>query len=266
MIFHIEHADDPRIEDFQDIRDRDRVGRQGLIMVEGEVLLRTLLSPAARTGPVALLLSERQHGRLANGLLEGLSGATPVYVAAQSVLDAIAGFPLHRGVLALARRPPPETIASWSASAAPIVIGVGIGNHDNIGGLFRNAAAFGAGGVALDSTCCDPFYRKAIRVSAGAALRMPYAFEGSGHEILDALVIAGFHPVALSPGGQARLHETDGTLRAAIVVGPEGPGLPSDILARCQTARIPMAGGFDSLNVATASALALEHFTRHQRA
>jgi tRNA G18 (ribose-2'-O)-methylase SpoU len=135
-----------------------------------------------------------------------------------------------------------------------------IANHDNMGGIFRNAAAFGADLVVLDSDCCDPLYRKAIRVSAGNVLRVPYAQLDRGADALDLLAAHGFEAIALSPDGASTLAETKRADRVAILLGAEGPGLPEAILRRAKTVRIPMAAGVDSLNVATASGIVLHHF------
>ena len=135
----------------------------------------------------------------------------------------------------------------------------GIGNHDNMGGLMRNAAAFGVDLVLLDATCCDPLYRKAIRVSVGAALVTPFARLDSENDPIAVLEGAGFTPIALSPSGSEQLKDLERPLRAALLLGAEGPGLPAAILARSRTVSIPMAGGFDSLNVATTSGIVLHH-------
>src|SRR6185312_14162485 len=135
----------------------------------------------------------------------------------------------------------------------------GIGNHDNMGGLFRNAAAFGAGAVLLAQDCCDPLYRKAIRVSVGAALRAPFARFGPDEDPIATLRGAGFEALALSPAGGERLSALEPPPRAAILLGAEGPGLPPGLLARARTVRIPMSPGWDSLNVAVAGAIALHH-------
>jgi tRNA G18 (ribose-2'-O)-methylase SpoU len=135
----------------------------------------------------------------------------------------------------------------------------GIGNHDNMGAIFRNAAAFGADAVLLDAACCDPLYRKAIRVSVGAALSVPFARLPAGSDALELLRRHGVEPVALSPSGSASLAELRRPARAALLLGAEGPGLAPAVLARCRTVAIPMAGAFDSLNVATACGIALHH-------
>jgi tRNA G18 (ribose-2'-O)-methylase SpoU len=139
---------------------------------------------------------------------------------------------------------------------------VGVANHDNMGGLFRNAAAFGADAVLLDATCCDPLYRKAIRVSVGAALKVPFARLPPDEDIVAVLERAGFTPLALTPGGFERLPALARPDRVALLLGAEGPGLPANIMARARRVTIPMAAGWDSLNVAAASAIALHELTR----
>jgi tRNA G18 (ribose-2'-O)-methylase SpoU len=113
--------------------------------------------------------------------------------------------------------------------------------------------------VLLDETSCDPLYRKAIRVSVGAALTVPFARGGTAGEMLRSLKDAGFEAVALSPAGAESLPTLRRAPRTALLLGAEGPGLPQEILVRTRTVRIPMADGFDSLNVATASGIALHH-------
>ena len=144
-----------------------------------------------------------------------------------------------------------------------LVVGLsGIANHDNIGGIFRNSAAFGVDGVLIDAASCDPLYRKAIRVSVGAALRVPFARLAPGEDMVGVLEAAGFVPLALTPGGSEPLTALTRPPRAALLLGAEGPGLPADILARARRVSIPMAAGWDSLNVGAASAVALHELTR----
>jgi tRNA G18 (ribose-2'-O)-methylase SpoU len=196
------------------------------------------------------------------GLLARVPPEVPVYVAPHDVMSRIVGFPIHRGLLAIGRRGPERSAADLLRDLPPAatVLGlIGLANHDNVGGIFRNAAAFGAAAVLLDGTSCDPLYRKAIRVSVGAALIVPFARGGTAGELLAALDSAGFEAVALSPGGTEPLSAYRRAPRTALLLGTEGPGLPSDILARTRTVRIPMAAGFDSLNAATASGIALHH-------
>ena len=255
---------DPRIADYRAVRERDLVGRDGLFVAEGQVVLEKLAA-AGRHPLRSVLVAEKRVAGLAP-LLERL-GDLPVYSAAQPVMDAIAGFPIHRGLLAVGeRREPPLADVLAGLPRDGLVVGlVGIANHDNMGGLFRNAAAFGASAVLIDADCCDPLYRKAIRVSVGAALTTPFARAGSAHALVDALAEAGFSVVALSPSAQTPLIDFQPAPRTALLFGAEGPGLPDAILARCQTVGIAMAGGFDSLNVATTSGIVLHHLTARGR-
>ena len=263
-IIRIDSPADPRISGFRDIRERDLTGREGLFVAEGEVVLRVLASPQSRCGVRAVLLAASRAEGLGE-ILEALPAATPVYLAAQGVLDAIAGFPLHRGILALGEKPAPvtlDTLLAGMGEAALVVLASGIGNHDNMGGIFRNAAAFGADAVLLDAGCCDPFYRKAIRVSVGAVLRTPMATGLDALATIPALEAQGFTPWAMTPSATLALTDAPRGGRVAVILGSEGPGLPDAVLARCRAVGIRMAGGFDSLNVAVAGALALHHFAR----
>lgn len=249
---------DPRIEAYRDIRERDLVGRRGLFIAEGETVLR-VLAGQRRHRPLSVLIAPKRRQKL-EPILQTLPGDLPVYLAQQPVLDAIAGFELHRGILAIAERAQAaaadDLLAGLGARALVLALS-GIGNHDNMGGLFRNAAAFGVDAVLLDGGCCDPLYRKAIRVSVGGVLSVPFAMvEG---DMVETLLRHGLEPVALSPAGETALHRFVPPSRVALLLGAEGPGLPAEVLARCRTVSIPMAGGFDSLNVATTSGIALHH-------
>lgn len=253
--------DDPRLEPYRQVRERDLVGRQGRFVAEGEVVIRTLLGPASRHAAESVLVAEKRLAKLADALA-GLDESVPVYVAGQAVMDAVTGFPIHRGMLAIGRRGPEASAGSLLQGVGPeaiVLVLAGIGNHDNIGGLFRAAAAFGAAAVLLDPGCCDPLYRKAIRVSVGAALRVPFARLAAGEDPLALLQAHGFEALAFTPAGRETLAELRGGGRRAVLLGGEGPGLPPELLARCRTVAIPMADGFDSLNVATTGAIALHH-------
>ncbi len=256
----IEDPGDPRVAAYRDIRERDMVGRAGLFVAEGEVVLRVLLSPRSRVAPVSVLIDAKRVAALAS-LIEKAAPA-PVYAAGRGVLDQIAGFPLHRGILAIGRASPAVAAATLLAEAGPravVVVACGIANHDNLGGIFRNAAAFGAAGVLLDAACCDPLYRKAIRVSVGATLTVLYARLADDDDPLALLRDAGFTTVALSPAGRIPLRDLRRTERMALILGTEGPGLPADLLARADTVRIAMTEGVDSLNVAVTSGIVLHH-------
>ena len=265
----ITDPDDPRIAHYRAVRERDVTGRGEKFVAEGEVVLRLLLSGACRHGVESVLVTERRIDGL-DDLLSGLPDDAPLYVASQAVMDQIVGFHIHRGVLAIGLRAPDPGAAALLCSLperAMVVALSGVSNHDNVGGIFRNAAAFGADAVLLDGACCDPLYRKAIRVSVGAGLTTPFSRGGSGGELLDALYAASFETIALSPGGSAPLAEIARGPRTALLLGAEGPGLPADLMARTTTARVDMAPGFDSLNVAVTSGVALYELTlgRHSR-
>ena len=258
----IDDSDDPRIAAYRQVRERDLVGREGVFVAEGEVVLRMLVA-SRRFAPVSVLIAQKRVAGLAP-MLARLPDEVPVYAAGQAVLDAIVGFPIHRGVLALGRRtetPTADDLLAGLPARALVVALFGIANHDNIGGVFRNAAAFGADAVLLDATCCDPLYRKAIRVSVGAVLVTPFTRLTPGDDVLALCDRHGFTPIALSPGGQMSLADLRRPDRALVMLGAEGPGLPSDLLARARGVRIPMAAGFDSLNVATTSGVVLHHLT-----
>jgi tRNA G18 (ribose-2'-O)-methylase SpoU len=249
---------DPRLAPYRAVRERDLAREDGLFILEGEVVLRQALAHG-RFPPVSVLLSEAR-AKAAGGLLAAIPAGTPVYSVPAGAMEAIAGFHVHRGALAVAARgrpsAPPELIARLPADAL-VVACIGIANHDNLGGVFRNAAAFAADAVLLDGTSCDPLYRKAIRVSVGAALAVPYARGGSGPDLMAALAGAGFRLLGLSPSGAGTLAAIRPEGRTALVLGTEGPGLVAGILAATETVRIPMSERIDSLNLATASGIAL---------
>ena len=261
----VSDAADPMVQAFRDVKERDLTGRQGMFIAEGEVVLNVLTSSASRCEPVAVLIAEKRLAAL-TPVLSRLGEAVPIYLAGQDVLDQIAGFHLHRGILALGRKPETPDLDAFLdglPDQAVLVGACGIGNHDNMGGLFRNAAAFGAQGLLLDTTCCDPFYRKAIRVSVGAILRTPFIEGLVTADMVDRLQVRGFEVLALTPSAEQTLSEFKPGPRTVILLGSEGPGLPESVISRCRPLAIRMSGGFDSLNVAATSAVALHQITTH---
>jgi tRNA G18 (ribose-2'-O)-methylase SpoU len=256
----IDSLDDARVAPYRDVRDRDlRRAHGDRFVAEGESVVRVLLGPS-RVPPESVLVS---RARLA--ALEPLVAAhdIPVFVAGPTLMEAIVGFPIHRGLLALARRPAPVDPDALLANGPRLVLGLaGIANHDNVGGIFRNAAAFGVGAALVDAATADPFYRKALRVSVGGVLRVPFATVGSAAAMTDALRRAGYRVLALSPRGATTLADVPRSDRMALLLGTEGPGLSDEVLAAAETVRIDMAGGFDSLNVATTSGIALYELSR----
>ncbi len=257
----IERPDDPRVEAYVSIRERDLTGGHGgRFIVEGKVTLETLLT-RSRFEVESLFLCETRLAPLA-GILEHVPEGVPVYVAAQGVMDTVAGFPMHRGVLACGRKGAalaPQDVLSTDGLSTALLLSE-LSNHDNVGACFRNAAAFGADAVLLDAASCDPLYRKAIRVSSGAALWLPFSHGGTGAELIEAAEAADHEVWALTPRADAApLPSLKVPARVALLMGAEGPGLPAEMIARARPVRIPMTEGFDSVNVATAAAIALAH-------
>ncbi len=264
QIIPIDDPEDPRVAVYRHVRERDLVGRKGGFIAEGEVVLRVLLTGGGPHQAASLLVDAKRLDKL-EPLTAHLPSNVPVYVAGQAVLDDIAGFHIHRGILAHGLRAPDADAATLLATLGEraLVLGLyGIANHDNMGGLFRNAAAFGVDAVLLDAASCDPLYRKSIRVSVGAALKVPFARVAPGEDALAILEAAGIGALALSPGAAKPLTDLEPPARAALLLGAEGPGLSPAVLARARPFCIPMAPGWDSLNVASASAIALHELTR----
>jgi tRNA G18 (ribose-2'-O)-methylase SpoU len=263
----IDDPQDPRVAAYLDIRERDLVGRQGRFIAEGKVVLDVLLTARRFEAESILVLENRLAGL--KPILAKAPADVPVYVTSAETMDRIAGFHMHRGILAIGRKGAPVdagTLVGALDAQALVVVLVGIANHDNVGSIFRNAAAFGAAAVLLDQTSCDPLYRKAIRVSVGAALKVPFATFADAAELAQMLDREGFTQLALSPRGRTDIRSVVRNGRLALYLGSEGEGLPEALLARLTTARIAMAPDFDSLNVAAASAIALHHFSGGFRA
>lgn len=233
-------------------------------MAESERVLRRLVRTPERLH--ALLLSPSRLEGLSDLVLE-LPATVPVLVADLEIICAIAGFHVHRGVLATGIRPTPDMLDPAVAFESlrgrdrlTILAGEGITNVDNIGGLFRNAAAFGVDGVLLDPTSCDPLYRKAIRVSAGHVLSTPYAIATDWPRALDrvremldvSIVAADTGPEAVPIWSRPRAD------RELILLGSEARGVTPAAIERCDAmVEVPMAPGVPSMNVATASAVFL---------
>jgi tRNA G18 (ribose-2'-O)-methylase SpoU len=264
-VIHINDPDDPRLAEYRQVRERDLVGRQGGFIAEGVVVLEKLIG-AGRHPLRSVLVAQKRLEALAP-LLAELPPEVALYAAGQAVMDAVVGFHIHRGVLAAGLRAEVDLESLLAAlPARALVVGLaGIANHDNMGGLFRNAAAFGADAVLLDDDCCDPLYRKAIRVSVGAALTVPFGRAGSADDLTARLAAEGFEVLALSPQGQTELGGVRPGPRMAALFGAEGPGLPASVMARAHGVRIAMAGSFDSLNVATSSGIVLHHLVANRR-
>lgn len=241
--------------------DAELLRRRNRFVAEGRLVVGRLVESNHRVDSV--LVNDASFRALATQL-NGLPPDVPIYVCNADEFAAITGFNLHRGCLAFAERPAARSLGEVVRSADRILILEGVTDADNVGSAFRNAAAFGAS-VVLSDTCCDPLYRKAVRTSMGSVLRTPYARAANWPHDLALLKNEGFTIVALTPRETAMdLHEyiAEGPpARAALLVGSEGPGLTSDAESIADVrVRIPMRGDVDSLNLATASGIALYHF------
>ena len=255
--------DDSRLEDYRNVRDPESLRRRGLFVAEGRLVVERLLERSECYDVKSFLLNEPSFASL-EPLLEKASGV-PIYVCPTAELESIVGFNLHRGCLAIANRPRESTVAEVISRATTVVVLEAIADADNVGAVFRNASAFG-GGVVLSPTCCDPLYRKAIRTSMGAVFRTPFARAREWPGDLARIRHAGFTLAALTPREPATpLEAFAGAQRPrkiALMVGTEGRGLSEEADAVADVRiRIAMQPGVDSLNLATAAAIALYQLT-----
>jgi tRNA G18 (ribose-2'-O)-methylase SpoU len=251
---------DPRLDDFRDLNSVDRrpdlpTGK-GLVIAEGVLVVQRML--ASRFIPRALLGTDRRLTEL-GAHLDGLDA--PFYRATAEVMADAVGFHLNRGVLASALRAPELTVRQVLDGATTVAVLEGVNDHENLGSVFRNCAGLGVDAVVFGSGCADPLYRRAVRVSMGHALLVPFAKAKAWPDDLKLLREANFRVLAMTPEPGAPLLADAMTglagHRVAILVGAEGPGLQERTMRSSDArVRIPMSGGTDSLNVATAAALA----------
>jgi tRNA G18 (ribose-2'-O)-methylase SpoU len=251
--------DDPRIADYRNIPDAELIERRGIFIAEGRLVVRRLLE-GSRMRTRSVMVTEAARASLQD-LLDARPDV-PVYVVSQASMNAMAGFNIHRGCLAIGERPAPADWRALVRDSQRVVVLERIGNADNVGSVFRNAAAFGVDAVLLDGASTDPLYRKAIRTSMAAALTVPFARVEPWPDALTQLHATGLSVVGLTPAADAPpLADVAATLRGSrigIALGHEADGLSPAALNACtHLARIPMAPGVDSLNVATAAAIAL---------
>lgn len=259
-VFDIEDSADPRLDDFRDLNSVDRrpdlPSGKGLVIAEGVLVVQRML--ASRFRPRALLGTDRRLGELAADL-DGVD--IPFYRANAEVMAAAVGFHLNRGVLAAASRPGELSVDEVIAGARTVAVLEGVNDHENLGSIFRNAAGLGVDGVLFGTGCADPLYRRAVRVSMGHALLVPYAWATAWPEDLGVLRDNGFRTLAMTPNPAAptlaRAMTELAADKVAMMVGAEGPGLQEHTMRSADVrVRIPMSRGTDSLNVATAAALA----------
>jgi len=269
-IERLSRLDDPRLADYHHLREPSRrmgVERaRGIFIVEGRLSVEALVASSYAVRSV--LVTEEHEDRLERAFGPGV----PLLSLPASAMAEVTGVHFHRGVLAAGERAALPSVADLVATTDRVLVLEAINDHENVGALFRNAAAFGVGGVVLDPTTADPLYRRATRVSLGHVLRVPFARAERWPGVLDDLRAAGFTTLALAPDAAARPFDPGSPPRAtplgaalaevgprvALLVGAEGDGLSAGALAAADLrVRIPMAAGVDSVNVATAAAIAL---------
>lgn len=259
MIVEVTSVDDPRLADYaslNDVETRRNVERRGSFFIaESELVIRELVRARERW-PIRSVLVTPKRFEAMRDVLASLDA--PVFVGPMEVVREVTGFHIHRGAVASAERGTGLSVADVLLAGPPrVVVLEGVKDHENLGSIFRSAAAFGAGAVLLDATCADPLYRRSVRVSMGHILHVPFAKLTS----LDEVRAAGYEVVALTPSPDAEPIDELATAppsRAALLFGAEGPGLSDDWLSAAdRRVRIPIAAGVDSLNVAVAAAVAL---------
>jgi tRNA G18 (ribose-2'-O)-methylase SpoU len=266
----VEDPEDPRLTDYREIRDVERRRRSGTFIAEGRQVVRRLLD-AGRYRARSALVTPPALDALGAALA---AAEVPTYLVRQEIVKAIVGIEFHHGCLAVGERGAEQTAEAVLAGARGgcVIVLEDLGDASNVGAIFRNALAFAAGAVWLSPGTADPLYRKAIRVSAGAAVALPFARLADWPRDLERLRDAGYTLLALTPRAEAVDISALGTTcprppRVALLLGTEGRGLSAGALAAADLqVRIPMAPEMDSLNVATAGAVALHWLSRMEPA
>lgn len=268
----VSSLDDPRVAAYRWVAQPERLAAEGLVVIEGRLLLPRMLALSARPGrwsaaALSVLLSPAAHDQI--GRLADTDPGVPVYVAPQALMDGLVGFNVHRGCLALARRPSVASLDATSVQRARrLVVLEAVNNPDNVGGIFRSAAAFGVDLVVLGPACADPLYRKSVRTSMGATLEVPYVTTVEWPAALDLIRANDCEVVALTTarGAPPLARFMPARPRVALLAGAEGAGLSAAALAGAdRRITIPMSGPVDSLNVTVATSIALYHVSVSDR-
>jgi tRNA G18 (ribose-2'-O)-methylase SpoU len=258
----IRSAHDPRLAGYARVGDPAWLRSQGLFAAEGRLVVERLIE----TGRFAIdsILVTQAAARALGARLD--SAGVAVLVCSADIMHRVTGFNFHRGCLALARREAPPAIDSWLDRKGVLVVLEGVGNPDNVGGLFRSAAAFGACGILIGPSTADPLYRKALRTSMGAVLQVPWSLAEPWPEVLTTLRSRGWRVAAMTPHPDAIPIDRFAMgrhRRVALLLGAEGSGLSDAALtAADDRVCIPIATAVDSLNVAVAAGIALHVITR----
>jgi tRNA G18 (ribose-2'-O)-methylase SpoU len=262
VIQRIADASHPSLAPYRDVGDPAALERRGLFVAEGRLVVERLIAERPRFSIESILVTPAAAAAM-SAVLQQVPDV-PVHLCDLALLEPITGFNFHRGCLALARRPSPPALSAFAA--APRLLALErVTNPDNIGGLFRVALALGAEGVLLDPASADPLYRKAVRTSMGAALRVPHARVERWPMALDELR-AGAHVVALTPAAEALSiddYRAEPGRRLIFLLGSEGDGLSDEAMRHADVrVRIPVVPAADSLNVVVAAAIALHALGR----
>ena len=260
----VSSIDDPRLSAYQHLAAPQQLLELGVFVAEGRLVVRRLID--LRQWQIESILLTPPA---AENLSDILPLATaPIYIVEQDVMNGVAGFNIHRGCLAIVRRPATPTLDRIAAGPlSRVLVLEGVNNPDNVGGLFRSAAAFGVDLVVLGPNCGDPLYRKSIRTSMGATLSVPFVKAPQWPGAIADLRTDGFTVVALTPAlSAAALEDVRRSAKLALLVGSEGEGLSADAFeAATLTARIPTTQVVDSLNVTIAASIAMYHCFAEQR-
>ena len=265
-IIAISDFSDPRLDLFARLTEgqlrRRQESEQGIFIAESPKVIERALNGGYT--PVALLM-EQKHIEGDGAPIIARCPEVPVYTASRQVLEALTGFALTRGVLCAMERRALPTVEELLQNARRVAVLEGIVDPTNVGAIFRSAAALNMDAVLVTPTCCDPLYRRAVRVSMGTVFQVPWTKIGDDHTQwphpgLERLQALGFKTAAMALRDDSVSIDDAGLLsedKLAIVLGTEGDGLANDTIANCDyTVKIPMSHEVDSLNVAAASAVA----------
>ena len=268
-VVSLSDSNDTRLDPFRNLKGQTR-RLDATFVAESEIVLDRLFEANVRIRSLLITPArvQRLHDVLAARIAANSASNIAVYVAPQAVIDEVVGYPLHRGVIALADRPPALSVPDVLRDSRTVVVLENVMDPENVGAVFRHAAGFGVDSVILVGHTGDPLYRKTIRTSMGWTLTIPYARTDADPVVVQGLLAAtGFVTLALTPDRSADrfgdvLDRLSPTARIALLFGAEGPGLKEQTLASSHhRVRLPLADGVDSLNVSTAAAIALYALT-----
>ena len=261
----IDSLADPRLADYSHVTDvalrKSRGSEHGLYLAESLLVMQRALAAGHEPRSVLAL------GASADDALAALDGRdVPVFTGPAGLLEELTGYVLHRGLIASMHRPALPSVSSLLAAARRVVVLEDVVDPTNVGAIFRSVAGIGADAVLVTPRCSDPYYRRAIRVSMGTVLQVPWTRVGDWDDTTRVLAASGFHIAALALDDRAvtmREFAASAPERVALVLGAEGDGLSDRALATADTiVTIPMRHGIDSLNVAATAAVAMYALAR----